>query len=93
MGLTASRLGLAVVIDGDKLVGIVTDGDLRRALLDNPATVNDKVINFMTHNPHTIKASAQFSEAEIYMLERKIRALPVVADGSDEVVGVVEIFD
>ena len=91
--MTASRLGLAVVIDGDKLVGIVTDGDLRRALLDNPAIVNDKVSNFMTRNPHTIKADAQFSEAELYMLEHKIRALPVVADDSDEVVGVVEIFD
>ncbi|KFE57646.1 KpsF/GutQ family sugar-phosphate isomerase [Pseudomonas syringae] len=91
--MTAGRLGLAVVIDEGKLAGIVTDGDLRRALLDNPQTVNDDVSSFMSRNPHTIKASTQFSEAEMYMLERKIKALPVIADEGEEVVGVVEIFD
>jgi arabinose-5-phosphate isomerase len=91
--MTFSRLGLAVVMHENKLVGIVTDGDLRRALLVNPGVVNSNVASFMTPNPHTIKANAQFSEAEAYMLDHKIRALPVTADGSNEVVGVVEIFD
>jgi arabinose-5-phosphate isomerase len=91
--MTASRLGLAVVLDEGKLVGIVTDGDLRRALLDNPGIVEAKVSEFMTADPHTIKADAQLSEAEGYMLDRKIRALPVTAADSDEIVGVVEIFD
>lgn len=91
--MTGGRLGLAVVIDDGKLVGIVTDGDLRRSLLNNPEIVNDHVSSFMTRNPHTIKASTPFSDAEMYMLERKIKALPVISDESDEVVGVVEIFD
>lgn len=91
--MTASRLGLAVVIEEGRLVGIVTDGDLRRALLDNPGIVSDTVSNFMTTNPHTISADAQLSEAEAYMLDRKIRALPVTASDSGDVVGVVEIFD
>lgn len=91
--MTASRLGLAVVMENGKLVGLVTDGDLRRALLNNPGTVNDKVSNFMTKDPHTIAASAQLSEAETYMLEHKIRALPVRGDNGDDVVGIVEIFD
>lgn len=91
--MTASRLGLAVVIEQGKLGGLVTDGDLRRALLNNPAIVNDKVANFMTVNPHTIQADAQLSEAEAYMLNRKIRALPVLAADGTGVVGIVEIFD
>ena len=91
--MTSSRLGLALVMGNDKLIGIVTDGDLRRALLDNPGVVNENVATFLTPNPHTVKATAQLSEAEAYMLEHKIRALPVTADASDEVVGVVEIFD
>lgn len=91
--MTASRLGLAVVLDEGKLIGIVTDGDLRRALLDSPDVVDAKVWEFMTANPHTIKADAQLSEAEGYMIDRKIRALPVTATDSDEIVGVVEIFD
>ena len=91
--MTSSRLGLALVMDNDKLVGIVTDGDLRRALLDNPGVINECVASFMTAKPHTVKATAQLCEAEAYMQDHKIRALPVTAEGSDEVVGVVEIFD
>jgi len=90
--MTASRLGLAVVIEQGKLVGLVTDGDLRRALLNNPAIVNDKVANFMTVNPHTIKADAQLAEAEAYMQEHKIRALLVTSRQGTHVEGVVEIF-
>jgi arabinose-5-phosphate isomerase len=91
--MTQSRLGMAVVMDRDTLVGIVTDGDLRRALLENEGVLRESVASFMTANPHTIKADAQLSEAEAYMLENKIRALAVTAEDSDAVVGVVEIFD
>lgn len=90
--MTRSRLGLAVVVDNGKLVGIVTDGDLRRALLDNEGVIHETVARFMTASPHTIPDSAQFSEAEAYMLDNKIRAL-AVTDGEGMVVGVVEIFD
>lgn len=81
------------MMEQDKLIGIVTDGDLRRALLGNPGVVNENVEAFLTPNPHTVKASAQLSEAEAYMLDHKIRALPVTDDVSNVVVGIVEIFD
>ncbi len=91
--MTQSRLGMAVVMDGANLVGIVTDGDLRRALLGNENVVREQVASFMTANPHTISAEAQLSEAEAYMLDNKIRALAVRAEEGGAVVGVVEIFD
>ncbi|MCY1184416.1 Arabinose 5-phosphate isomerase KpsF [compost metagenome] len=90
--MTRSRLGLTVVMDGEKLVGIVTDGDLRRALLEDESTVNASVSQFMTANPHTILEDAQLSEAELYMHDNKIRAL-AVTNSIGNVVGVVEIFD
>jgi len=90
--MTRSRLGLAVVMDEDKLVGIVTDGDLRRALLEDESIVQAPVAQFMTVDPHTIQEDAQLSEAEAYMRDNKIRAL-AVADVDKNVVGVVEIFD
>ncbi|MCS4065618.1 SIS domain-containing protein [Pseudomonas putida] len=90
--MTRSRLGLAVVMDDDKLVGIVTDGDLRRALLEDESIVQAPVAQFMTVDPHTIQEDAQLSEAEAYMRDNKIRAL-AVADVDKNVVGVVEIFD
>ncbi|MFJ4387728.1 SIS domain-containing protein [Pseudomonas sp. NPDC089408] len=92
--MTQSRLGLTLVQDSvGELVGIVTDGDLRRALLDNSDTVNQCVESFMTPEPHTILDSAQLSEAESYMRENKVRALAVLSASSGEIVGVVEIFD
>jgi arabinose-5-phosphate isomerase len=90
--MTSSRLGLALVLQGGELVGIVTDGDLRRAMLTTPGIVNEPVSSFMTKAPHTIAADAQLAEAEAYMIDRKIRALPVI-DDRGAVVGVVEIFD
>jgi len=90
--MTQSRLGMTVVMDQDKLVGIVTDGDLRRALLENAGVINSAVSEFMTANPHTIKEDAQLAEAEAYMVDNKIRALAVIG-GQNAVVGVVEIFD
>ncbi|MDH0707725.1 KpsF/GutQ family sugar-phosphate isomerase [Pseudomonas sp. GD03862] len=90
--MTRSRLGMTTVMYGDKLVGIVTDGDLRRALVEDEGIVHANVEQFMTANPHTIEEDAQLSEAEAYMLENKIRALAVVNEAG-AVVGVVEIFD
>lgn len=91
--MTKSRLGLAVVMSEGKLVGIVTDGDLRRALLSNESVVHGTVASLMTENPHTINANAQLVEAEYYMRDKKIRALAVTDSDSGVVVGVVEIFD
>lgn len=79
-------------MDENKLVGIVTDGDLRRALLSNEGIIHETVAQFMTAKPHTILEDAQLSEAEAYMIDNKIRAL-AVTDVEGAVVGVVEIFD
>ncbi|WP_408600168.1 SIS domain-containing protein [Pseudomonas sp. PLMAX] len=90
--MTQSRMGLTVVMEQGALVGIVTDGDLRRALLENEGVIHTTVAHFMTANPHTIKDDSQLSEAEAYMLDNKIRAL-AVTNSENAVVGVVEIFD
>ncbi|AMB79953.1 MULTISPECIES: KpsF/GutQ family sugar-phosphate isomerase [Pseudomonas] len=90
--MTESRMGLTVVLDQGVLVGIVTDGDLRRALLQNQGVTGSNVDQFMTRNPHTIREESQLSEAEAYMIDNKIRAL-AVTNHANEIVGVVEIFD
>ena len=90
--MTQSRMGLTVVLDQGVLVGIVTDGDLRRALLQNQGVTGSNVDQFMTRNPHTIREESQLSEAEAYMIDNKIRAL-AVTNHANEIVGVVEIFD
>lgn len=91
--MTQGRLGLTLVCDDERLVGIVTDGDLRRALLVNPQVVTQQVAAFMTASPHEIRSDALISEAEAYMHENKIRALAVRDAGTGGISGIVEIFD
>lgn len=93
--MTSGRLGLAIIVDGNKLLGILTDGDLRRALIMDPTMMDKKVKEFMTPVPVTISANSMVSDAEILMRKYKIRAL-VVTDArdncQDEVCGLLEIF-
>ena len=89
MEMTAKRLGLVGVTDGDgKLVGVITDGDLRRNIergLDHQAR------DFMTGGPKTIAPDTLVDEALGLFDEYRITALFVV-DG-ERPVGVLHIHD
>ena len=87
--MTAKRLGLVGVVDTDgNLVGIITDGDLRRNIergLDHVAA------DFMSRNPKTIASDALVDDALTLFEEHKITALFVI-EGSKPV-GVLHIHD
>ncbi len=91
LAMTAGRRGLALVMEGESLHGIVTDGDLRRALLRNPESTEMPVRAFMSPRPHTIGPDTMLADAEAYMHAHKIRALVVTEGG--RVIGLLEIFD
>jgi arabinose-5-phosphate isomerase len=87
------RLGMACVVDEKgTLVGVVTDGDLRRRMLRvaDPAAGTAK--DAMTRDPVTIRADALASAALQGMEARKITSLPVV-DEAGRLVGVIQIHD
>jgi len=93
--MTSGRLGLAIIIEDDRLLGILTDGDLRRALIMDPTMLDKRVRDFMTPVPVTISANAMVTDAEVLMRKYKIRALIVtgVREGEeDQVCGLLEIF-
>jgi arabinose-5-phosphate isomerase len=89
--ITRGRLGLALVFDGEALCGIVTDGDLRRAMQRHDDVLDVKVSEIMSAHPITIGEQALVSEAEKLMRRRKVKAL-VVLDSRGKVSGLVEIF-
>jgi arabinose-5-phosphate isomerase len=91
--MTAGRCGLAIVMDERRqLVGIVTDGDLRRALQRNAGALSMQVNDIMTRNPVTITQGASLAEAEERMHRLRIKHL-LVLNEDKEVAGLVEIFD
>lgn len=89
--ITRGRLGLALVFEGDALRGIVTDGDLRRAMQRHEDVLEVPVSEIMTAHPVTISEQALLVEAEKLMRRRKIKAL-VAVDDLGKVSGIVEIF-
>ena len=93
--MTSGRLGLAIIVEQGKLLGILTDGDLRRALIMDPTMLDKSVRDFMTPVPVTISSDAMVSDAEVLMRKYKIRALIVTGtrgSESETVVGLLEIF-
>lgn len=89
--ITSGKLGLCIVLENEKLVGIITDGDLRRALRANDKPRFDfKAKEIMSENPKTIEASAMASEAEELMLKHKIKEIVVTQD--EKIVGIIQLY-
>ena len=92
--MSRKRLGMTAVVDAeDRLLGVFTDGDLRRALDDAGFDLRaTPVLKAMTRNPKTIGPDKLAVEAAHLMEEFKINALLVV-DGEQRVVGALNIHD
>lgn len=73
------RLGIAIVLDDQRLAGVITDGDIRRALENYQNPIDLEAATIMTTTPITILASERFAVAEEKMREAKINSLIVVA--------------
>ena len=88
--MTAKSLGcVGVVDDKGRLTGVVTDGDLRRHMGDDP--LSRRVGDIMTKSPASIRPTALASEAVSVMNERKITNLFVTE--KDRAVGLIHIHD
>lgn len=93
LAITKARAGSASVVSPKgRLVGIFTDGDLRRHLESEPNLINKKVGDVMTRNPTVIKKDKLAAEAFDIMRSRRIDEIPVV-DKSGRPVGLVDVQD
>ncbi|WP_442861586.1 KpsF/GutQ family sugar-phosphate isomerase [Campylobacter sp. 2014D-0216] len=89
--MTSGKLGLCIVVENEKLVGIITDGDLRRALRANDKPRFDfKAKEIMSESPKTIEASAMASEAEELMLKHKIKE--IVVTQNEKIAGIIQLY-
>ena len=92
--MTKGRLGLALVGTADDLKGIITDGDLRRMLVEERALDATRASDVMNASPQFISANASLGEAEEKMAQTKIQSLIVRDDTevSSPVCGIIQIF-
>ena len=89
--MSNKALGIVNVVDGDKLVGVFTDGDLRRALANSIDVYNITIDELMINNPKTTTSDIMAIEALKIMNDKNISALPVVDSG--KLVGTIRIND
>ena len=91
--MTRSRLGMAAVVDaGDRVLGVFTDGDLRRALEDDVDMKRMRIGEVMTRDCVTATPEMLAAEAVNLMQQRAVSALPVV-DGAGRLVGALNMHD
>jgi arabinose-5-phosphate isomerase len=94
--MSSKGLGMTCVIDGhdETLLGIITDGDLRRRMEHGGEILDLRAVDVMTGHPVTVSRATLAAEALNIMEQRKITSV-VVADGGDlkRVAGVLHIHD
>jgi len=91
--MSEGKLGMVIVGTADKVEGIVTDGDLRRALLCNPDTKQLHIDDMMTINPVIVEPEEYIHQAEQLMIERKIATILVGSAQNRTVTGVYQIYN
>ena len=92
MQISLAKMGIAVVVEDEQILGAVTDGDIRRAMQRNQEqffalTVED----IMSRSPKTILETAKLSQAETIMRKHNIHSL-VVVNSDGKLVGVIDTF-
>lgn len=91
--ISDARMGVAVILDEGKIAGIVTDCDVRRAMLKYGARFFDITADeIMTRTPKTVSVADRLTDAEQLMQDNKIHSL-IVVDRDGKLAGIVELYD
>jgi len=91
--MSEGRLGMVVVGDAGYVEGVITDGDLRRALLRNPDTSKLKITDMMSQNPVIINGEEFVGQAEKLMMTKKITTILVGNAEQRNIAGIYQIYN
>jgi len=90
--ISSGRLGLAIVLVGNSIEGVVTDGDIRRAMESNEENFFLLTASeLMSKNPKKIDVNKKLTSAQYLMTKFKVNSLLVIR--KENLVGVVQIYD
>ncbi|HTI61725.1 KpsF/GutQ family sugar-phosphate isomerase [Mucilaginibacter sp.] len=91
--MSEGKLGLVIVGHPGLIEGVVTDGDLRRALVRNPDTSQLHIHEMMTAHPIIVDPEEYISQAENLMIEKKIATILVGSADKRTIAGVYQIYN
>jgi len=90
--VSKGKLGLGIAVVDDKIVGLITDGDIRRAMEKWQAEFFDHTVSdIMTRTPKTVKADTKITEIQRIMNKYKVHSVLVI-DGDNHLLGVVDHY-
>lgn len=91
--VSKGKLGLGVSLDNDgKVVGLITDGDIRRAMERWQAQFFDHTVaDIMTREPKTVLPKTKITEVQKIMHRHKIHSV-LVTDASNRLLGIVDSY-
>jgi arabinose-5-phosphate isomerase len=89
--MSEGRLGNAIVCDDNIVVGLLSDGDLRRAMLNKDFSLENKVEDIMTKNPKVIKNKNILASDALKIIEDFKIQLLIITNKNEELVGVLHI--
>lgn len=90
--MSNGRLGLCVAVEDGSIVGIITDGDLRRAIEHSQDNFFKKTVDdIMTRNPKLVSPDTKIAEVEAILNKNKIHCV-LVADEDKHLLGIVDSF-
>jgi arabinose-5-phosphate isomerase len=87
------KFGLCIITDKDNnLKGMITDGDIRRAIIANPDLLNKKATDIIKGNPFTVKEDILATEALKLLEDNQITSL-IVVDYKNKIKGLLHLHD
>ena len=92
--MSEGRLGSVIITDkDDKVIALLSDGDLRRALMNDNFSMDCKVEDIATMNPKRLKNKELLASDALQVIEDYKIQLLIVTDENDKLVGVLHIHD
>jgi len=92
LAISEGRLGTVLIVDEDKkLIALVSDGDIRRALMRDDFSLDENILKYATKNPSTCQDEDMLASEALVMIEEKKIQLLVITDKDKNIKGVLHI--
>jgi len=94
VSISEGRIGTVLLVDDeDHFVGLISDGDIRRALLDESFSLDMPAATFATRNPKTIDDETMLASDALVLIEKYKIQLLVVVDSEKNILGALHLHD
>ena len=93
ISMSSGRLGTVIIVDKNRVVGVLSDGDLRRALMDESFSIDCNVEDIANMNPKTFDDENLLASDALQIIESLKIQLLIITNKDKELIGLLHIHD